>query len=135
MLLSAVATHLGSKIKVRAFTSSGNKRMPWRGEQYAPRVVHLSFAIALDCTCTAYLLPKSFEASLFRRAIDVSSCIHGAPPAPNELQNLICRGPQSTLGCSFGLENNSNPRMGCHMPLDSSTLPFKSDLNAHAMPI
>ena len=43
--------------------------------------------------------------------------------------------PKSTLGCSFCLQNNSIPWMGSEMPLDSSTLAFKSHLNAHALPI
>ena len=37
-------------------------------------------------------------------------------------------------GCSFASENSSNPRMGSNMPLDSSTLAFKSHLNAHELP-
>ena len=47
---------------------------------------------------------------------------------------LLFGAPKSTLGCSFCLQNNSIPWMGSKMLLDSSTLAFKSHLNAHALP-
>ena len=34
-------------------------------------------------------------------------------------------------GCSFASGNSSNPRMGGNMPLDSSTLGFKSHHHRH----
>ena len=91
--------------------------------------------IPLDCTCTAALWPKLTETSHFLWKTDVSLCILGVPGAPNGLQNLVSADPKSTLGCSFCLKNNSIPWMGSKLPLDSSTLAFKSHLNAHALPI
>ena len=42
--------------------------------------------------------------------------------------------PNQPLGVHFPLETNINPWMGSNMALESSTLAFKSHLNAHAMP-
>ena len=75
------------------------------GKQCALGFVHFTLQIRLECTCNAHLRPK-----------------------PTHL------GSKASLGCSFGLENSRIPRIGSNMLLDSSTLAFKSHLNAHTLP-
>ena len=49
------------------------------GEQSAPRVIHFSLQVPLECTCNADLWSKSFETSLSCGKTDLSLCIRGAP--------------------------------------------------------
>ena len=104
-------------------------------EQNAVGFVHFSPQIPLECTCSAYLCPKLIETSGFLQKTDVSLCIHGAPGAPNGLQNLISDAPKCTLRCTCCLQSNSMLWMGSKMPLESPTLALKSHSNAHALPI
>ena len=59
------------------------------GEQYAPGFVHLSLRMPLNAHALPICGPNSFQPHCFPGKTDVSSCILGAPGAPNELQNLI----------------------------------------------
>ena len=58
----------GPKSTLGCSSPFGKQKNALDGEQYAPRDIHLSPQIPLECTCTAYVWPKSFETVLFPSA-------------------------------------------------------------------